>query len=190
MTCYVLHRESGITVVHHRRASRRDSPSNPFLMFLLRDQNRPWRFLVRQISTGEPAFANGWLSGRTSPGWHPSAASSSAEQCHTKLCSPSRWSGWRHSTRSDDLPSMRLPFIKGRGHFRVGADVVSAQGAESSGCHVGPSARQQIDIAMPRAVGISSGSATAGYQSLCIARTEAARSLPVGAAAQHSSFAS
>ena len=80
---------------------------------------------------------------------------------------------------------MRRPFIKGRGQFRVGStpvDVVSAEGAESSGCHVGPSARQQIDIAMPRAVGISSGSATVGCQSLWMARTEAARSLPVDAA--------
>jgi hypothetical protein len=49
-----------ISVAHHRRASQRDSPSNPFLMFLLRDRNRPWRFLVRQMKTGEPAFANGW----------------------------------------------------------------------------------------------------------------------------------
>jgi len=51
----------GISVARHRRASQRDSPSNPFLMFLLRDRNRPWRFLVRQMKTGEPAFANGWL---------------------------------------------------------------------------------------------------------------------------------
>jgi hypothetical protein len=43
------------------------------------------------------------------------------------------------------------------------------------------SAPQQIDIAMPRAVGISCGSATAERQSLWMARTEAARSLPVGA---------
>ena len=45
-----------------------------------------------------------------------------------------------------------------------------------------PPARQQTDIAMPRAVGISSGSATAACQSLWMPRTEAPRSLPVSAA--------
>ena len=80
---------------------------------------------------------------------------------------------------------MRRPIIKGLASsewVQSPADVVSAEGAESSGCHVGPSARQQIDIAMPRAAAISSNSATAGCQSLWMARTEAARSLPVDAA--------